>query len=349
MPFHMKIDPDPAEGVLLPVVREILLAYARAGRDPAAALDRAAIAPEGADGQPVAVSMAQLQVFAQAAMRDLDDQALGWCSRPVPWGTFRLLARASLTAPTVRVALRRWAEHHTLIVPDFAITLDDQDGTAAIVVHERAALPGPTVRELALASVVRSALGFACWIGDSIIPVTDASFPPPLPRLGITALLFDGRARAAEGPARLCFDRRYLDLPNLRGEADLRLLLDQGALYLTHLYSRDRLLVNRITTLLGDRLGVGDLSAPAIADLLGVSLRGLQRQLKAEGTSLQALKTEARKARALHLLAHTARPIKRIALDAGFSHEQGFFRAFREWTGETPLRYRRRVAGPSVR
>ena len=48
-------------------------------------------------------------------MRELDDEALGWFGRRLPWGSYGMPARASLTAPTLGVALRReLAEQHLL-------------------------------------------------------------------------------------------------------------------------------------------------------------------------------------------------------------------------------------------
>ncbi|HCB13108.1 MAG TPA: AraC family transcriptional regulator, partial [Gammaproteobacteria bacterium] len=62
----------------------------------------------------------------------------------------------------------------------------------------------------------------------------------------------------------------------------------------------------------------------------------LHRQLQEEGTSLQALKNEIRRDRAVDLLNRTSRPIKQIAPAVGFLNEKSFSRAFKQWTGVTP-------------
>ena len=81
-------------------------------------------------------------------------------------------------------------------------------------------------------------------------------------------------------------------------------------------------------------------NADALAALLHVSPRTLHRQLKEEGASLQALKDEVRRTRALELLLRTSRPIKQVAEAAGFVNEKSFMRAFRGWTGQSPAAYR---------
>ena len=88
-------------------VRMLLMAYAKYGVDPTAALQRAEIAPALLARRKGTVTSWQLQVLAGEAMRELDDEALGWFSRRLPWGSYVMLLRASLTSPNLGVALRR--------------------------------------------------------------------------------------------------------------------------------------------------------------------------------------------------------------------------------------------------
>lgn len=77
-----------------------------------------------------------------------------------------------------------------------------------------------------------------------------------------------------------------------------------------------------------------------LATLLNVSARTLHRQLKEEGASLQQLKDEVRCERAKELLYRTDKPVKQVAAAAGFSNEKSFSRAFKAWTGTTPVEFR---------
>jgi AraC-like DNA-binding protein len=53
---------------------------------------------------------------------------------------------------------------------------------------------------------------------------------------------------------------------------------------------------------------------------------------------------------AQQLLTETARSIKQIAAEVGFTSTAAFFRAFKRWTGESPSAYRsaRLGRGPGV-
>jgi hypothetical protein len=64
-------------------VQAVLHAYARYGIDPAVALRAARIRPEQLDDPEARITAGQLEWLGQAAMRELDDEALGWHVRHV--------------------------------------------------------------------------------------------------------------------------------------------------------------------------------------------------------------------------------------------------------------------------
>jgi AraC-like DNA-binding protein len=76
------------------------------------------------------------------------------------------------------------------------------------------------------------------------------------------------------------------------------------------------------------------------ANALGASTRTLQRHLAADGVSHETLVDRVRLATAATLLAKTDARIVDVALDVGYSDHAHFTRAFRRWTGETPMQFR---------
>jgi len=56
------------------------------------------------------------------------------------------------------------------------------------------------------------------------------------------------------------------------------------------------------------------------------------------------LKDEVRRELATERLTRTSRSIKQIARDVGFQNEKSFIRAFKQWTGESPVEYRRKAS-----
>ena len=327
-------------------VRAIVLAYEQRGLSPQHALARAQIAPQLLQDDDARITAWQMEQISDAAMQELDDEALGWFSRRLPWGSYGMLARASISAPHLGVALARWCRHHGLLTSDIALHLATEGGTATLTMTEARDM-GP-LREFCLVSMLRNALGLACWLVDSHIPLLSAQFAFAAPaHAAAYGVLFRAPTRFEAARTAITFDARYLALPLRRDEAALRQML-QHALPLTVLqYRRDRLLVQRVRQLLGAPAGgqptpaLAQHSAESLAHLLHMSPRTLHRQLKEEGATLQGLKDEVRRTRAVDLLHRTDRPIKQVAEAAGFVNEKSFIRAFRGWMGQSPAEFRK--------
>ncbi len=342
-PLHshspLSTSPMPLAATPVAFVRAILQACERAGLDPSSLLQQAQIAPDTLENPEARVTAWQFERISGLAMQALDDEALGWFGRRLPWGSYGLLARASLSAPTLGLAVARWCRHHALLTDDITLALNVYGDTAQITATEHRDLG--SWREFCLVSVLRNIHGLACWFIDSRIALQGAQFPFDAPaHHSAYGVLFSGPTRFGTGPAALQFDARYLALPLLRDEAAMQQML-QRALPLTVLqYRRDRLLVQRVRQVLAAHPGAPH-SANALAERLHLSPRTLHRQLKDEGASLQSLKDAVRRERAIELLHRTDRPVKQVAHEAGFTNDKSFIRAFRGWTGQSPAEFRR--------
>src|SRR6266542_2893594 len=300
-------------------VRALLLAFEKYGESPAEVLRQSQIAPEL-----------------------LDDPAGKITSRKMPWGSLGMLCRASLPSPDLGVALRRWFRHHRLLTGDIELRLEVAGGRATVSIVEHRDLGAK--REFCLVSYLRYVHGYVCWVIDSFVSLLEIGFPFPRPPHGsVYPLLFPGPVSFGAERAHFSFDARYLALAQRRDDAALRAMLKR-ALPLTVLqYRRDRLLVARVRRLLGERPSERH-DPDVVARQLHLSTRSLHRHLREEGASLQALKDEVRRDRAVELLARTSRPVKEIAGAVGFADEKSFSRAFKEWTGRSPREYRRSAA-----
>ena len=331
----------PASGTPMAFVQAILLAYARRGLDPAAALRKAQIPPPATGEAQARVSPAQFERLCAAAMHELDDEAPGWFSRRLPWGSYGLLARASITAPTLGVALGRWCRHHGLLTDDVTLTVKASHGHARVEIAEQRDL-GP-LREFALLSLLRNLHGLACWWVDAPIALTLAQFPfDAPPHADVYPRLFPGPVHFGAPQAALQFDAASLALPLRRDAAALDQMLRRALPIMVWPYRREMGLSRRVRQWLQQPQAAH--TADTLATQLGLSPRTLHRQLRREGTSLQALKDEVRQARASALLLRTHQPVARVARAAGFGNDKSFIRAFRQWTGLTPEQYRQAQA-----
>jgi AraC-like DNA-binding protein len=326
-------------------VQAILRAYEKYGASPDEVLRQGQIAPELLADPDGRITARQLEIVSEGAMRQLDDEALGWFSRRLPWGTLGMLCRASLPSPDLGVALKRWFRHHRLVTDDIELVLEASPGRPALVsIRENRDLDA--MREFCLVSYLRYVHGYACWAVDSRISLLEVGFPFERPRHGtVYPLLFPGPVSFGAPAAHFSFDAKYLSLLQRRDDAALRAMLQRALPLTVRQYRRDRLLVRRVTRLLSeDPAELHD--ADVVARQLHLSTRTLHRHLRQEGASFQGLKDEVRRERAIHLLCRTEKPVKQVALAVGFADEKSFSRAFKEWTGHSPGEVRRRRAPP---
>jgi hypothetical protein len=141
-------------------IRPILGTYEKYEVDPADALKRAQI-PAGWLKRPDArITASQLEVFLGIAMQQLDDEALGWFSRRLPWGSYGMLCRASLSSPNLGVALKRWCRHHRLLTDDIVLRLTVAGDVARLTITENRRRRD--LRELCLLTSLRYVHGYAC-------------------------------------------------------------------------------------------------------------------------------------------------------------------------------------------
>ena len=315
-------------------VRAIVAAYRRYGKDPDDALRRARIAPEFLSDPRNRVTGSQMQTLFGIAIQELDDEALGWFSRRLPWGSYGMLCRATLGSPTLEVALKRWCRYHGLLTDDIALKFTVTRSAAAIVIQINRDLG--EMEEFCFATLFRYILGYACWAVNSRIPLLETCFPfDALEHIEVYRMLFPGPLHFRSESAKISFDPQYAALSIRRDDRALNKMLQHAVPLTIFPYRRDRLLVQRVRELLRmqpDSPHTGE----SLAIELHVSPRTLHRQLQEEGTSLQALKNEIRRDRAVELLNRTSRPIKQIAPAVGFHNEKSFSRAFKQWTGVTP-------------
>jgi hypothetical protein len=118
-------------------VRAIVQGYARYGIDPSKALRAAQIAPREVGKSNARVTALQFEALNAHAMQELDDEALGWFTRRLPWGSYGMLCRASLSAPDLGVAIKRWCRHHRLLTDDIVLDLQVAGGVATVSITEQ--------------------------------------------------------------------------------------------------------------------------------------------------------------------------------------------------------------------
>ncbi|RRJ84397.1 AraC family transcriptional regulator [Aestuariirhabdus litorea] len=105
---------------------------------------------------------------------------------------------------------------------------------------------------------------------------------------------------------------------------------------------REQPLPHKVSRLIYELIPTGEATLTTIAPMLGLNIRTLQRELKLIGTEFRTLLDQVRFEIARESLAADT-PITDIALNLGYSELSAFSRAFKRWSGLSPLQWRQRA------
>lgn len=105
-------------------------------------------------------------------------------------------------------------------------------------------------------------------------------------------------------------------------------------------------LIEQIRKIFAQRLELENFELVDVAKELGMPARRLRFELTRAGTSFSELLSNFRYALARRLLAKTEEPIENIVYLTGFSEPSTFYRAFKRWSGLTPVQFREQGRKP---
>lgn len=183
---------------------------------------------------------------------------------------------------------------------------------------------------LHLADLVPEAARLECW------------FPYPTPAdVNEYERVFSGATLKFGAPLLgFAMDRQFEDLPNPATDPVLhaahceRL---QNTLQALSAASRTTWLVRRA---IERQMRVGRVLASEVAKALHMSRRTLSRRLEQEGTDFTREVDAVRRDMALQYVRDPSVPLTEAAYLVGFAHVESFHRAFKRWTGQSPIAYR---------
>ncbi len=332
--------PHPPVTIPIAFVRGMMSGVGTRDRDSDALLREAGIAPELLNEPGARIAAAQYVALFRLLIERFDDECLGFLSRPLRRGSFALMTRAAITAPTLDRALRHIA-HVLRLLQDDVMLVHVAEGTRSGVAlrFEREAIgQRPFLHELLLRTFWR----LLAWVAGGTLPVVgfDFAFERPA-HAGDYAKVFPATLHFGAGRSAFWFEAARLEQPVRRDATELHAFLAEAQAQIIAPRTGDDLCSTRVRHhLQSTRPAWPDLTGTAQA--LHMSAATLQRHLAKEGTSFQALKDGLRRDDAIARLNTRALPLAALASELGFADSAAFQRAFKGWTGSPPGRYRRK-------
>ncbi len=141
------------------------------------------------------------------------------------------------------------------------------------------------------------------------------------------------------GEYALVFEKKYWDMPILTANYELQHVLLQKVGVVPPQLNNNQTYQAKIYNYLLANSYLGIVSLETVSANFNVSVRSLQRKLKEEGVKYQEVTEEVRKSLALNYLSSGSYNVKEVSHILGYNEISAFTRAFKRWTGTTPVSY----------
>lgn len=275
----------------------------------------------------------------------LDDEFMGFIKRPAKPGTFAMMTHVILGEPTLEAALRKGVLFYTLVAEGLEMRLDVREEEVILTVHFSDAELDPAHYFIEFWLSIWSRL-FG-WLGGKVPALKRATFAYPrradyseeFKYMFRCPSVFDAVSTS------LVFDRAFLQNPIIRSRSELKSFLSTAPLGFMMTPDDESSFARRVRTLLVKRTSgeLEFLSFAEVAEKMSMTEQTLRRRLRDEATSFRTVKEEIRRDVAINKLVENRMTIAEVGFLLGFSEPRAFTRAFHQWTGYSPVNYRRMV------
>ena len=254
-------------------------------------------------------------------------------------GDYAVVEYAAVSCGTLGEALEATARYIDLINDAVKYSLEYRGHWAVLKISSR--LPfSRAALDFQLGTLYRVGLN---WIDADLPPERQVWFgyAPPGDRSTYATVFRGAHVRFNTACTGLAWPAAALKAPLRTADPKLNAVLRRHAERLMADLNRHETFHDRVRGMIIDGLADGTGTADAIAARLHMSRRTLLRKLEREGTTFKELADNTRRQFAMRYLEAGELDASEIATMLGFAQPSAFHRAFRRWTGTTPLAYRR--------
>jgi AraC-like DNA-binding protein len=290
-----------------------------------------------------------LDNFARASveiMTALDDEYLGLCSKPQRLGSFNMMARACISARTIKRSLRRCARYWNLFENTFEHNVLISSGRLYYQIDLRP--DQSALNAYAWEAILSTTHRFHCWLAGQFIPLKAVSLPYPRSkhREETQRLFYGAQINYDQPTAMIEMDGRFTNVEIVQNSDTLDTYLAGSNLSLLYQPKNYRVIGDQVRQWLEKNLRQGNYhcTLKQAAEHLRISQQVLHRRLQSESTSFKEVKMQTRRDIAINMLSQGRHRVEEIATLVGFSEPSAFIRAFKSWTGETPLMYKQKAS-----
>lgn len=328
-------------------LRSVLVGLASLGANTGKILNESSLEREIIDDPDGRISLIELNKFWEVCAHHLNDNLIAInLSRFIPFGTFQITDHLLSSASFLEEGLTRYLKYYSIVNQNINLEMSFDTHNAILTIT-------PIQDKSLTIKALDFELGLICSrlkivTNNKIsfekinIPYGDKSLQERYEKVLDAPIFFNPESLS------IVFSKKYLRISCSESNSNLFDFIEQNAKsYLEKLKEVQSKLpevdqfLEDFYELIRANLKDGDFSIEAISKNLNMSVRTLQRKLKDYNLSFKEVLVEIRKEISMNLLQDHNLSIAEIAYLTGFSESSAFHRAFKQWTGQTPVQFRK--------
>jgi len=288
------------------------------------------------------IKLDQFAAFIFDAMLENNDEFLGLGQKAQPMGSFAMACRASISARNIGRSLKRYANFWNLFEHTFqhSVQQDEQ-----LSVYRIDSLGNGPLNNYLVEACLSTVHRFHCWLGGQFIPILSVSMrcSEPTYAEALGPLFYGAPVLYNQNQNSIHFPNTAISNEVVQTPETLDQYLSGKNSSLLFQAKNYRALSEQVRQWLERALQNSDQQTTLheAAKYFAMSQQVLHRRLQVEGHSFKEIKQQTRRDIAVNLLFDEMLKVEAIASQVGFSEPSAFIRAFKSWTGSTPLAYRR--------
>lgn len=308
------------------------------GIDPAPLYIKAGIDPKLLSNPQARINISCVDELWRQVDARVDDPCLGvkmtefW--HPSMMGA---LGYAWLVSSSLRQGLNRTVRYIHVVSEDMNLALDDTPkGLRLTLDLENSIFTLPQHHDLVIAIVMHM---YRFNFGEELV-ATEIKLAHPEPECSQAMMdYFRSDVQFDAEQSSITIARADADKELTTANKPIALMHDEMLMkYLIEIKKGD--IVNQVQSIILENLPDGHVTDKMVASELNLSERSMQRRLKEHETTFRYLLDSVREMVAKQYIENPMNRMSDIAFLLGFSEQSAFSRAFKKWTGKSPVEYR---------
>jgi len=329
--------------ISIPMLLQSLEGARLAGFDINRLLKKCDIEPELLEQSKTRIPLEKFVMLSRYTAGNMNDEFVGLLYKPIRLGYFHAMALGAVHAKSIENAFQRTIAFTNLFENSLHLELINHGKQTEFKISRYA--DQPVLNNFAIEYMLATNHRFIGWLANQriILNQVKLDYPEPEHSSEYHYIFYGAPVLFEQSSISIFFDSNYLKLKIVKTEAEVESYIRRAPmdLYLPvhaggKVTSRVR---NRINSIFISTEKAPELNL--LAKEMQLHPQTLRRKLKREGSSFHGITAQVRRDIAIHHLGAAELSIETIAFKTGYTEPSAFIRAFKAWTGFTPLTFRK--------